>query len=83
MLNYNISRGGQMKRIAHISDTHIRNLKYHDEYRHVFKEIYDSLEQEQPDYIVHTGDLAHTKTQLSPEYFEMASNFLKSLCKFN
>jgi len=68
-----------MKRIAHISDTHIRNLKYHDEYRHVFKEIYDSLEQEQPDYIVHTGDLAHTKTQLSPEYFEMASNFLKSL----
>jgi len=68
-----------MKRIAHISDTHIRNLKYHQEYNHVFKEIYDSLKQEQPDYIVHTGDLAHTKTQLSPEYFEMASNFLKSL----
>lgn len=68
-----------MKRIAHISDTHIRNLKYHEEYRHVFKNIYDSLKQEAPDYIVHTGDLAHTKTQLSPEYFEMASNFLKSL----
>lgn len=68
-----------MKRIAHISDTHIRNLKYHEEYRHVFKQIYDSLKQEQPDYIVHTGDLAHTKTQLSPEYFEMASNFLKNL----
>ena len=68
-----------MKRIAHISDTHIRNLKYHEEYKHVFKEIYDSLKQEQPDYIVHTGDLAHTKTQLSPEYFEMASHFLKSL----
>ena len=68
-----------MKRIAHISDTHIRNLKYHREYNHVFKEIYDSLKQEQPDYIVHTGDLAHTKTQLSPEYFEMASNFLKNL----
>ena len=68
-----------MKRIAHISDTHIRNLKYHTEYNHVFKNIYDSLKQEQPDYIVHTGDLAHTKTQLSPEYFEMASNFLKNL----
>jgi len=68
-----------MKRIAHISDTHIRNLKYHTEYNHVFKEIYDNLRQEQPDYIVHTGDLAHTKTQLSPEYFEMASNFLKNL----
>ena len=35
------------KRIAHISDTHIRNLKYHDEYRHVFNQIYDSLKQEQ------------------------------------
>jgi len=70
-----------MKRIAHISDTHIRNLKYHKEYNHVFKEIYDSLKQEQPDYIVHTGDLAHTKTQLSPEYFEMASNFLKGLAE--
>jgi len=69
----------KMFRISHISDTHIRNLKYHDEYRHVFNQIYDSLKQEQPDYIVHTGDLAHTKTQLSPEYFEMASNFLKSL----
>ena len=68
-----------MKRIAHISDTHIRNLKYHEEYRHVFKEIYDSLKQECPDYIVHTGDLAHTKTQLSPEYFEMATSFLRSL----
>ena len=68
-----------MKRIAHISDTHIRNLKYHTEYKHVFKEIYDSLKQEQPDYIVHTGDLAHTKTQLSPEYFDMASQFLKNL----
>jgi len=68
-----------MKRIAHISDTHIRNLKYHEEYQHVFKEIYDSLKQESPDYIVHTGDLAHTKTQLSPEYFELASNFLRSL----
>tara|TARA_Y100001937_G_C7130618_1_gene337161 strand:+ start:608 stop:3736 length:3129 start_codon:yes stop_codon:yes gene_type:complete len=68
-----------MKRIAHISDTHIRNLKYHEEYRHVFKRLYDSLKQEAPDYIVHTGDLAHTKTQLSPEYFEMSSNFLKSL----
>ena len=79
ILNLSFNIGGQMKRIAHISDTHIRNLKYHEEYNHVFKEIYDSLKQEQPDYIVHTGDLAHTKTQLSPEYFEMASKFLKSL----
>ena len=68
-----------MTRFAHISDTHIRNVKYQDEYRIVFKEIYESLEREQPDYIIHTGDIAHTKTQLSPEYFELCSDFLKNL----
>ena len=67
--------------IAHISDTHIRNLKYHEEYRIVFKNIYDSLLNERPDYIVHTGDLAHTKTHLSPEYFELATGFLKNLAE--
>ena len=68
-----------MTRFAHISDTHIRNVKYQEEYKIVFKEIYESLEREQPDYIIHTGDIAHTKTQLSPEYFELCSSFLKSL----
>tara|TARA_R100001509_G_scaffold13294_1_gene6862 strand:- start:3002 stop:6157 length:3156 start_codon:yes stop_codon:yes gene_type:complete len=68
-----------MTRFAHISDTHIRNVKYQDEYKIVFKEIYESLEREQPDYIIHTGDIAHTKTQLSPEYFELCSDFLRNL----
>ena len=66
-------------KIAHVSDTHIRNLKYHEEYREVFKHLYQVLRQEQPDYIVHCGDIAHTKTQLSPEYFVMASDFLDGL----
>ena len=68
-----------MIKIAHFGDTHIRNLKFHDEYRFVFDKIYKKLEEQQPDYIVHCGDLAHTKTQLSPEYFALASEFLKSL----
>ena len=66
-------------KFAHIADTHIRNLKYHYEYRAVFEQIYDKLREEKIDCIVHCGDLAHTKTQLSPEYFEMASGFLKNL----
>jgi DNA repair exonuclease SbcCD ATPase subunit/predicted phosphodiesterase len=68
-----------MIKIAHFADTHIRNLKYHDEYRFVFDKIYRKLEEQKPDYIVHCGDLAHTKTQLSPEYFALATEFLKSL----
>ena len=68
-----------MTTFAHISDTHIRNIKYHEEYKKVFKDIYESLENDKPDYIIHTGDIAHTKTQLSPEYFEICANFLKNL----
>ena len=68
-----------MTTFAHISDTHIRNVKYHEEYKKVFKDIYESLENDKPDYIIHTGDIAHTKTQLSPEYFEMCADFLKNL----
>ena len=65
--------------IAHISDTHIRNLKYHKEYRAVFSQMYDQLRKDKPDIIVHCGDLAHTKVNLSPEYFDLATDFLKNL----
>ena len=68
-----------MYKIAHIADTHIKNLKYHYEYRIIFKELYKKLDEENPDFIVHCGDLAHTKTQLSPEYFELATEFIKNV----
>lgn len=68
-----------MIKLIHLSDTHIRNLKYHDEYREVFTKIFSILREEKPDYIVHTGDIAHTKNQISPEFVEMCSWFLKEL----
>jgi len=70
-----------MYKIAHLADTHIRNLKYHDEYRLVFKKIYADLRKKKPDVIVHCGDIAHTKTQLSPEYFALTSEFLYNLAE--
>lgn len=66
-------------KIAHIADTHIKNLKFHDEYREVFNKMYDILRSESVDYIVHCGDIAHTKTQISPEFVEMAGDFFKNL----
>ena len=68
-----------MVRLAHFGDTHIKNLKYHYEYRKVFEQAYQMLREQNVDYIIHCGDLAHTKTQLSPEYFELATEFLKNL----
>ena len=68
-----------MIKVAHLADIHIRNLKFHNEYRQVFARLYEKLAEEKPDVIVVVGDLAHTKTQLSPEYFDMCANFLASL----
>jgi len=68
-----------MTKIAHISDTHIRNLKYHYEYKIIFSQLYETLKNEKVDYIVHCGDIAHTKTQISPEFVEMASDFFYNL----
>jgi len=66
-------------KFAHIADTHIRNLKYHKEYRAVFEQLYTTLREEKVDCIVHCGDIAHTKTQISPEFVQMCSDFLKNL----
>ena len=66
-------------RFAHIADTHIRNLKYHKEYRVVFERLYKNLAKQKPDYIIHCGDIAHTKTQISPEFVDLCSSFFKNL----
>jgi len=66
-------------KFAHISDTHIKNLKYHYEYRVIFEQLYEKLREEKVDYIVHCGDIAHTKTQISPEYVDMCSQFFENL----
>ncbi len=66
-------------KIAHIADTHIKNLKYHEDYRACFDQMYEILQEQEVDYIVHCGDIAHTKTQISPEFVEMASGFFGSL----
>lgn len=69
-----------MLKFAHISDTHVRSLSRHGEYRQVFQELNQKLNEQKPDYIIHTGDLFHTKTQnISPEYISLLSWWLTSL----
>jgi len=66
-------------KIAHISDVHIRNHRYHEEYKAVFEDLYEKLRELKPDIIVNTGDTAHTKLQLSPAYFHMTAKFFENL----
>jgi len=66
-------------KIAHISDVHIRKLKYHKEYRVVFERLYEKLREEEPDIIVNTGDTFHTKLDMSPEAIRMMSELFVNL----
>ncbi len=68
-------------KIAHVSDIHIRNFKYHDVYNSVFNQLYEKLRELKPDIIINTGDTAHTKLQLSPAYFDMTAKFFTNLAE--
>ncbi len=66
-------------KIAHVSDIHIRKLRYHKEYKVVFNELYEKLREEKPDIIVNTGDTFHTKLDMSPEAIKMMSELFVGL----
>lgn len=66
-------------KVVQISDTHVRNRKYHEEYKEVFRKLYNIIKEENPDFIVHCGDIFHLKTVLSPESVALVSDFLKNL----
>ena len=68
-------------RIAHVSDIHIRNLKFHPDYKRVFSHFYRELEEQRIDVVVNTGDTAHTKTNISPEFVSVASEFISQVAK--
>jgi DNA repair exonuclease SbcCD ATPase subunit/DNA repair exonuclease SbcCD nuclease subunit len=65
--------------IAHISDIHIRNYARHWEYRKAFENLYVSLREKKPDLIVLTGDTAHTKTKIAPEFVDVCAEFFDNL----
>jgi len=68
-------------RIAHVSDIHIRNLKFHSDYKKTFADFYRKLEEYKVDLVVNTGDTAHTKTNISPEFVSIASEFFTEVAK--
>jgi len=67
----------QYEKIYHISDIHIRPLERHQEYRQVFKQLYNLIEPD--NIIVITGDLLYEKDKLKPETYLIARELLKKL----
>lgn len=76
-----IKYDGIIKKIYHIADVHIRNLKRHKEYREVFQNLYEYIKTTKTDdsVIVLCGDIVHAKTDMTPEVIEMTQTFLKNL----
>ena len=76
-----INYDGSIKKIYHIADIHIRNLKRHTEYREVFERLYQYISDTKTEdsIIVLAGDIVHAKTDMTPEVVEMTQTFLKRL----
>ena len=64
-------------KIFHISDIHIRTLKRHKEYEQVFENLFLHIAQHATDQsiCVLTGDIVHSKLDMSPELINMLTKF--------
>ena len=70
----------KLKYIHHISDIQIRNLKRHTEYEEVFERTYKEIEKNKDNAVVYIGgDIAHSKTDMSPELVDQLSRLFKNL----
>lgn len=69
--------------IYHLADLHIRNLKRHNEYRLVFQRFLDNVKNDgiENSIIYIGGDIAHAKTEMSPELVREISWFLSECSK--
>jgi DNA repair exonuclease SbcCD ATPase subunit/DNA repair exonuclease SbcCD nuclease subunit len=72
-----------VNKIYHLADLHIRNLQRHKEYREVFKKFLKQVEDDKiEDSIIYlAGDIAHAKTEMSPELIQEISWFLTECSK--
>jgi DNA repair exonuclease SbcCD ATPase subunit len=82
----------KIKYVYQISDVHIQLYKRHDEYKIQFNKFYDYLKSEKEKYDIlpsenknipliccMTGDILHSKTDLSPECVQVCYQFLRDV----
>ena len=72
-----------INKIYHLADLHIRNLKRHKEYREVFNKFLKQVKEDniEDSMIYLAGDIAHAKTEMSPELVQEISWFLTECAK--
>ena len=70
-----------INRLVHFSDLHVRLFKDHDLYRGILESALKEWKTLQPDRIVFTGDLVHSKNQMTPELVEFVAWVLTECAK--
>jgi len=70
-----------IKKLVHFSDLHIRLFKDHELYREIISDMLSQFSELKPDRIVFTGDLVHSKNQMTPELIEMVAWVLTECSK--
>ena len=70
-----------IKKLIHFSDLHIKLYKDHARYRKILETCFKEWKKVEPDRIVFTGDLVHSKNQMTPELIEMVIWVLKECTK--
>lgn len=62
-----------ISKLVHFSDLHIRLFKDHELYRGILSNMFNQFKEIAPDRIVFTGDLVHSKNQMTPELIEFVA----------
>lgn len=70
-----------IKKLVHFSDLHLRLFKDHELYRKILNDMLEKFREIKPDRIAFTGDLVHSKNQMTPELVQMVSWLLTECSK--
>ena len=70
-----------IKKLVHFSDLHIRLFKDHELYRDILIDALNQWKEIKPDRIVFTGDLVHSKNQMTPELINFVAWILTECSK--
>ena len=70
-----------INKIVHFSDLHIRLFKDHELYKKILEQALHEWRAIKPDRIVFTGDLVHSKNQMTPELVEFVAWVLSECAK--
>ena len=62
-----------INKLIHFSDLHVKLFKDHEQYRKILQNAIGQWKELNPDRIVFTGDLVHSKNQMTPELIEFVA----------